>query len=178
MMTPSLNPRCAQSPAISLGPIFPTMLKSMRFAQQAHSQDHRVEETRRRHPVKYAISDAAWLDPSPCPKTSPNAWSTEESTPCALSTKIEPDSRGSSQGVTSRVPPSQHLIALLHLLRIQIHFAAHLLELGAHLRHPVFDGTGDVQAHARRLVQRRGIVPHVLRDLHRAEFWAAHRAET
>jgi hypothetical protein len=27
-------------------------------------------------------------------QTSPNAWSTEESTPCALSTKIEPDSRG------------------------------------------------------------------------------------
>src|SRR5258708_34721465 len=105
MMTPSLTPRCAQSPAISLGPIFPTMLKSMRFAQHAHSQDHRVEETRRRNPVKYAISDAAWLDPSPCPKTSPNAWSTEESTPCALSTKIEPDSRGSSPGMTSRVPP-------------------------------------------------------------------------
>jgi thiamine-phosphate pyrophosphorylase len=29
----SLKPRCAQSPTISLGPIFPTMLKSMRFAQ-------------------------------------------------------------------------------------------------------------------------------------------------
>src|SRR5205823_9207548 len=44
--------------------------------------------------------DAAWLDPSPCPKTSPNAWSTEESTPCALSTKIEPDSRGTRPAMT------------------------------------------------------------------------------
>src|SRR4029079_17875454 len=46
-------------------------------------------------------SDAAWLDPSPCPKTSPNAWNTEESTPCALSTKIKPDSRGSSPRMTT-----------------------------------------------------------------------------
>ena len=51
--------------------------------------------------MKYAILDAAWLDPSPCPKTSPNAWNTEESTPCALSTKIEPDSRGTSPVMTS-----------------------------------------------------------------------------
>src|SRR4051794_7818512 len=46
-------------------------------------------------------SDEAWLDPSPCPKTSPNAWNTEESTPCALSIKIEPDSRGSSPAMTN-----------------------------------------------------------------------------
>src|SRR5207244_2459163 len=45
-------------------------------------------------------SDAAWLDPSPCPKTSPNAWNTEESTPCALSIKIKPDSRGTRPGMT------------------------------------------------------------------------------
>ena len=30
---------------------------------------------------------------------------------------------------------SQHPITLLHLLRIQINLSAHLLELGAHLRH-------------------------------------------
>ena len=35
---------------------------------------------------------------------------------------------------------SQHPIALLHLLRIQIDVAAHLPELGAHLRHAVLDG--------------------------------------
>ena len=28
-----------------------------------------------------------------------------------------------------------------------------------------------------RIVQRRRVVAHVLRDLHRAEFWSAHRAE-
>src|SRR5882724_2621093 len=63
----------------------------------------------------------------------------------------------------------QHPIALLHLLRIEIHVAPHLPELGAHLRHAIFDGAGDVQADARRIVQRRRIIAHVLRDLHRAE---------
>jgi hypothetical protein len=72
---------------------------------------------------------------------------------------------------------SQHPIALLHLLRIQIHVAAHLLELGAHLRHAVFDGAAHRHADAGRIVQRGRIVPDVLRDLHRAEFRAAHRAE-
>jgi len=37
------------------------------------------------------------------------------------------------------VRPSQHLVAFLHLVRIEIHIAAHLLELGAHLRHAFFD---------------------------------------
>src|SRR6185312_15542493 len=60
----------------------------------------------------------------------------------------------------------QCLVAFLHLLRIEIDVAAHLLELGAHLRHALFS-----------IVQRRGVVAHVLGDLHRAEFRAAHRAE-
>ena len=33
----------------------------------------------------------------------------------------------------------QSLVALLHLVRIQIYAAAHFLELGAHLGHAVFD---------------------------------------
>src|SRR5204862_6138511 len=51
----------------------------------------------------------------------------------------------------------QYPITLLRLLRVEIHVAPHLLELGAHLRHPVFNGAGDVQAHRRRIVQRRGV---------------------
>src|SRR5713101_6433968 len=70
---------------------------------------------------------------------------------------------------------SQHPITLLHLLRIEIHVAAHLLEFLRHLRHPVFDDARHRHPHRRRIVQRRGIVPHVLGDLHRAELWAAHR---
>src|SRR5204862_5618895 len=58
----------------------------------------------------------------------------------------------------------QYPITLLHLLRIQVHVAPHLLEFGAHLRHAVLDGAGDVQAHARRVVQRCRVIPHVLRD--------------
>ena len=34
---------------IALGPIFPTTLKSMRFAPQGIAENHRVEETHRRH---------------------------------------------------------------------------------------------------------------------------------
>ena len=34
---------------IALGPIFPTTLKSMRFAPQGIAKDHRVEEAHRRH---------------------------------------------------------------------------------------------------------------------------------
>src|SRR3954447_17570271 len=69
-------------------------------AARAHPH-HGLPQVYRTDPMEYAsaadeirYSDAAWLGPSPCPKTSPNAWSTEESTPCALSRKIEPDSRG------------------------------------------------------------------------------------
>src|SRR5438105_2447472 len=52
--------------------------------------------------------------------------------------------------------PSQHPIGFLHLLRIEIDVAAHLLELGTHLRHALL-----------AVVQRRRVVPHVLRDFHR-----------
>ena len=41
----------AQPDYIALGPIFPTTLKSMRFAPQGIPQDHRVEEAHRRHPA-------------------------------------------------------------------------------------------------------------------------------
>src|SRR3984893_4563019 len=67
-------------------------------------QGFRTDATERAseaHEIRY--SHAAWLDPSPCPKTSPNAWNTEESTPCALSIKIEPDSRGTRLGMTSKL---------------------------------------------------------------------------
>src|SRR6266404_1128064 len=93
--------------------------------------------------------------------------------------------------------PSQYPIALLHLLRIQINLSAHLLELLRHLRHArlreglrlrrgyggrvggqtVLKYARHRHAHARRIVQRRGVIADVLRDLHRAEFRAAHRAE-
>ena len=36
---------------IALGPIFPTTLKSMRFAPQGIAEDHRMEEAHRRHPA-------------------------------------------------------------------------------------------------------------------------------
>src|SRR6267154_5381514 len=68
----------------------------------------------------------------------------------------------------------QHPIALLHLLRIQIHVAPHLLELLRHLRHPVFDDARHRHPHRRRIVQRRGMFLYVLGDLHRAALWAAH----
>src|SRR3982074_1297795 len=61
---------------------------------------------------------------------------------------------------------SQHPIALLHRLGLHIHLIPHLLELLRHLRHALL-----------LLVQRRRVIPHILRDLHRAEFRAAHRAE-
>ena len=50
--------------------------------------------------VEYAILMPHGLIPSPCPRTSPNAWNREESTPCALSTKTQPDSRGTSPAMT------------------------------------------------------------------------------
>src|SRR3712207_7825544 len=46
---------------------------------------------------------------------------------------------------------SQHPIALLHLLRIEIHARSHLLELGAHRRHAVLDGAAHRHANARRI---------------------------
>ena len=36
---------------IALGPIFPTTLKSMRFAPQGIAEDHRMEKAHRRHPA-------------------------------------------------------------------------------------------------------------------------------
>src|SRR6266480_3642626 len=72
---------------------------------------------------------------------------------------------------------SQHPITLLHLLRIEIHVAAHLPEFLRHLRHAVLDHARHRPPPSRRTVQRRGVVADVLRDLHRAELWAAHRAE-
>jgi hypothetical protein len=41
------------------------------------------------------------VDPLPCPERRQIALNREESTPCAMSTKIKPDSRGSSPGVTT-----------------------------------------------------------------------------
>src|SRR5258706_7515150 len=57
-----------------------------------------------------------------------------------------------------------HLSQLLAAICCDIDFVAGLLKLLAHLRHPVFG------SHLRRLVQLRGVVAHLLRYLHRAEF--------
>ena len=60
----------------------------------------------------------------------------------------------------------QHPITLLHRLRRHVHLAPHLPKLLAHLRHALL-----------LVVQARRIVADVLRDLHGAEFRAAHGAE-
>jgi hypothetical protein len=52
----------------------------------------------------------------------------------------------------------QHPVALLHLVRIEVHARAHLLELGARCGHAVFDSAGDRQADVGRIVQGRGVV--------------------
>src|SRR5947209_2339631 len=70
-------------------------------------------------------------------------------------------------------------VALLHLVGIDIHLLAHGPELLAHRCHPGF-GLRGRPARDRplvRIIQRRRIIAHVLRDLHRAEFRAAHGAE-
>ncbi len=41
----------AQPDYIALGPIFPTTLKSMRFAPQGIAENHRMEEAHRQHPA-------------------------------------------------------------------------------------------------------------------------------
>jgi hypothetical protein len=46
-----------------------------------------------RNRMKYAILMPHGLAPFSCPKPSPNDSNQEESMPCALSTKIQPDSR-------------------------------------------------------------------------------------
>src|SRR5215831_16306872 len=78
---------------------------------------------------------------------------------------------------SNRCLTSQGPITLLHLLRIEIDVATHLLELRTHPGHAVFDSALHRHAHRGRIVQRGGVVAHVLGDLHRAELWAAHRAE-
>jgi hypothetical protein len=59
---------------------------------------NKAVEFRPRHmlqnPMKYSILMPHGVDPFRCPDTSLNARDTGESTSCALSTKIEPDSRG------------------------------------------------------------------------------------
>ena len=61
---------------------------------------------------------------------------------------------------------SQRLVARLDGLRVDVDLGAHVAEF---LRHPRHAGL--------LVVERRRVVAHVLRDLHRAEFRAAHRAE-
>jgi hypothetical protein len=50
--------------------------------------------------VKYAVLMPHGVDPLPCPEALPDVRKTEESTPCALSTKTQPDSRAAVQGMT------------------------------------------------------------------------------
>jgi len=51
--------------------------------------------------LRLRYSDAAWHGLLLVSRTRPNARNAEESMPCALSTKIEPDSRGSSPAMTA-----------------------------------------------------------------------------
>src|SRR6185437_4626163 len=60
----------------------------------------------------------------------------------------------------------QRAIAFLHRIGIDIELAAKLAKSLRHLRHALL-----------LVVERRRIVAHVLRDLHRAEFRPAHGAE-
>src|SRR5271166_5828440 len=50
--------------------------------------------------VEYAILMPHGVDLLPCPDTLPDVRRTEESTPCALSTKTQPDSRGVGKTAT------------------------------------------------------------------------------
>jgi hypothetical protein len=84
----------------------------------------------------------------------------------------------------TRSGASQHPITLLHLLRIQVNLPAHVLELLRHRGHSILDHARHRHPDATtghralvRIIQRRRIIPHVLRDLHRAELRPAHRAE-
>src|SRR5579875_2949960 len=61
----------------------------------------------------------------------------------------------------------------LSFCRREVDLAAFLAELLAHLRHPSFGGQERLRA---RILLRRE-VPHLLGDLHAAEFRSAHRAE-
>src|SRR5712691_13099517 len=60
----------------------------------------------------------------------------------------------------------QHPVAFPHRLRVYVNLAPQLPEPLRHLRHALL-----------LVVERGGIIAHVLGDLHRAEFRPAHRAE-
>jgi hypothetical protein len=60
--------------------------------------------------VEYAIVMPHGVDLLPCPETLPDVRKTEESTPCALSTKTQPDSRG--------LDPRIHLKKLSYLRKM------------------------------------------------------------
>src|SRR5215831_18652793 len=60
----------------------------------------------------------------------------------------------------------QRLIALPYRRRVDIHLAAELPEFLRHLRHPLL-----------LVIERGGVVAHVLGDLHGAELRPAHGAE-
>src|ERR1035441_9398355 len=66
---------------------------------------------------------------------------------------------------------SEHLVTFFHGVGRHINLLAHRFELLAHQLHAVFGGE------RAGIVQPRRIIAHVLRNLHRAEFRPAHRAE-
>src|SRR4051812_1010349 len=72
---------------------------------------------------------------------------------------------------------SKHLVAVLHRGGlVDVHLAAHRLELLAHLLHAGLCGIR-VERGLLVVAEACRIVAHVLRDLHRAELRTAHRAE-
>ena len=69
---------------IALGPIFPTTLKSMRFAPQGIAEDHRMEEAHRQHPAgrdrRHQARTGARRFSPPAPTPSPSS-ATSRKTP-------------------------------------------------------------------------------------------------
>jgi hypothetical protein len=72
-------------------------IRPVRFHQSIeHVPGHVLQDG-----VEYAILMPHGVNPLPCPETLPDVRKTEESTPCALSTKTQPDSSGFARGMTT-----------------------------------------------------------------------------
>jgi hypothetical protein len=88
--------------------------------------------------------------------------------------------RGLKQAWMAGTSPAMTQVAFLHRVRgIDVNHLAHLAEFLRHLLHALLGGEciaiGDRPLV--RIIQRRRIIPHVLRDLDRTELRPAHRAE-
>ena len=99
------------------------------------------------------------------------------------------NSRGAREAGSSLViRANQFSLVVFATVHTYIQFASSFLEYATHILHPLNRrslacGRGLRAGRAARdetldaLVLLAGKVPHLLRDLHRAELWAAHRAE-